>query len=91
MRDALHLGKEHRQKRALSRRVIELFWPELLEIPFNKEYVMKGPKVSFYRAKDWLARGPARVRRVIRKTRENPGFLIERLGLPRRLPEISTS
>ena len=80
-RAALLLPIEARAKRGTNKDVIELFWPELLEIPFNKEYVMKGSRVRYYRAKEALARPLHRLRRVIRKTRAQPEYLLKRVGL----------
>jgi hypothetical protein len=81
LRDVFQLPIEARRKRQVSRRAIELFWPELLEFPFNKEFVSRGPRIRYYRLKEAIGRRVRRVRRVIRRSREQPEYLRRRFGL----------
>jgi hypothetical protein len=87
LRDVFQLPIEARRKRQVSRRTIELFWPELLEFPFNKEYVSRGPRIRYYRLKEAIGRQVGRVRRVIRRSREQPEYLRRRLGMALRHAE----
>jgi hypothetical protein len=87
LRDVFQLPIEARRKRQVSRRTIELFWPELLEFPFNKEYVSRGPRIRYYRLKEAIGRQVGRVRRVIRRSREQPEYLPRRLGMALRHAE----
>ena len=80
-RDLLRLPVESRGGHLFHRRIIELNWPELLEIPFNKEFPLSGPRVRYYAVRESWRRRVGRLHRVVRKAQAKPGWLLNRLGL----------
>ena len=83
VRDLLTLPDDYRRGRRVHLDIIQAAWPELLEIPFNEDWIVPPSRQRLYRARRRFRQSTFEWGRIWRKVRQ-PGWLVRRLGLSRR-------